>query len=133
MAQLPFPIAPLVGVVDGCAFFACDFLAVPCEGFVLLEPVSAELPVFAVGVDLPEDMPLLLPDVGEAPPCDEPVPPCAEPAPVPDVPLPPLDPPAPPEPPEPPPWACAMPIAPITARVAAIIRMPCFMSRPQLG
>jgi len=84
-------------------------------------PVSAPLPVLVVELDLPEDMPLLLPWVAPLPvPGAAFVPPAAAPVP-PAI-----------TPPEPPLCAWAMPIAPTTASVAAIIRIACFMSRPWL-
>ena len=120
---------------------ACDFFVLLCDLVLLLvtwdvdelralAPLSAALPVFVVALDLPEDVPALLPLVGLVlPSWPEPVPPCAIPVPVPAAPVPPLPedppaPPAPPEPPAPPPCACAMPIAPSTATVAASILIP---------
>ncbi|MBW8779419.1 MAG: hypothetical protein JF585_09400 [Burkholderiales bacterium] len=70
--------------------------------------MSAELPVLAVGLDLPVDVPALLPLVGLVPPEGVPALPGA---PVPDE----------PDEPAPVPCACAMPIAPITASAAAIV------------
>ncbi len=138
---MPLPIWPGtapedegLGVLVLALFFdlLVDFLLVEpiaeCE--VLALPVSAELPVLAVLLVLLEDMPLLVPLVGLAPPCDDPAPPCPAPVLVPalPLPLPPEEPPAPPDPPAPPlPCACAMPIALRTASVAAIIRIACFI------